>query len=132
MPKPNPNSKALAALLLATLVFGAEARPTANPGQGNPPPLDVLPWNTPTPPSPPGPQTGNGPNPPGLALGLQKQGNDPPPTGPGLGQEEDFEPPITFAVTAIPASVPEPTSLALTVLGLAGLRGWRRRAGRAR
>lgn len=115
----------LAALSTLGFVLVAEAAPpSTNPGVGNP--------------NPPGlanraPQAAN-PIPPGLAnppppaidgpaLALELLAGDPPPVTGQFETEPEFDP-VHARVTN---SIPEPTSVALTTLGLIGIGFWRRR-----
>ena len=127
----------LAAISLLGLVCAAHAAPPpTNPGVGNPNPPGLA--NRP-------PQAAN-PIPPGLADRLPQPPPANPPPGvdvPGLelellvgGQppgpaEFEGETPFEPASALVTNSIPEPTSVALTTLGLVGVGFWRRRCRRA-
>jgi hypothetical protein len=116
----------LAAASLLGLVCAAHAAPpSTNPGVGNP--------------NPPGqanrPPQAAKPIPPGLSnptQGFDVPGLELPVGNPAPGPAQfEADPPFESAQSLATNSIPEPTSVALTTLGLIGVGLWRKRGRRA-
>lgn len=117
-----------AASTLGFVLVAQAAPPTTNPGVGNPNPPGLA--NRPPQAANPIPPGLANPPPPGIdmpALELELLVGDPPP-GP---EQFDIEPAFEPGQLREANSIPEPTSVALTTLGLIGVGLWRRRGRRA-